>query len=168
MIGHSAEGERDPANEPFWLMALKVGVAMALADALARLAGFESPSVATISTIFIAGQPPAKSIGKGLRRWLAALGGVAIGTVVAAALAAYALPPTLAFLVIGALAGALRPRSVDYLYAAVIGAVVALTVQAGSDPVGEIALAQAIQVTIGCAVAPIVVLIADRLWSGGR
>ena len=164
MIGHPKEGDRDPADEPFWLVAVKVGVAMALADALARLAGFSSPSVATISTIFIAGQPPGKSIGKGLRRWFAALSGVAVGAGAAYAIARVSAPPTVAFLVIGALAGALRPRSVDYLYAAVIGAVVALTVQAGNDPVVEIAIEQAIQVTIGCAVAPVVVLVVERVW----
>lgn len=164
MIGPSSEGERDPSNEPWWLMALKVGLAMALADFAARSAGFSNPSVATISTVFIAAQPPAKSIGKGLRRWLAALSGVAVGTLAAYAVARASLVPTWAFLLVGLAAGALRPRSIDYLYAAVIGAVVALEVQSGSDPVLEIALAQAIQVTIGCAIAPIVVLVLDRAW----
>ena len=164
MIGPKDEGERDPAAEPWWLMALKVGIAMALADFAARLAGFSSPSVATISTVFIAAQPPAKSIGKGLRRWFAALGGVVVGTLAAFAIAFAGAPPTAAFLFVGLVAGALRPRSIDYLYAAVIGAVVALKVQSGGDPVLEIAVAEAIQVTIGCAVAPLVVLVLDRVW----
>ena len=180
MVGHQDEADEDPTDEPWVLMALKVGLAMAIADLLGRTTGFDDHSVAVIATIFVAGQPPATSIGKGLRRWLAGMGGVAAGALAAYGALRFALSPIWPFLLLGLAAGATRTLSIDYLYAAVIGAVAVFAVQAGvagggsegrSDLLAitwQIAWQKGVLVTIGFAVGPAVVVAVTHAWKAVR
>ena len=162
MVGHPGEDDEDAGAEPWWALSLKVGLAMAMADMVARLVGVPAADLAVITAAFIAAQPPASSIGKALRRWVSALLGVALGLVAGWAVRAGALP-TLAPLLIGLIAGGLSARSTDYLHAAVVGIVVAFTIEAGERGLLPVAGEKALAVTIGCAVAPLVVLLVDRL-----
>ena len=160
-IGLTDEADEDVEREPWWALMLKVGIAMALADATARLAGFPAATLAVITAGFVSAQPPATSVGMALRRWLASMLGVAMGATAGWAVRAFA-PATGAALLIGAAAGGLRSRSIDYLYVAVVGIVVAFTIEDTDRAIPAVAGEKALLVTIGCVAAPLVVLAVDR------
>lgn len=162
MVGHPSEDEEDESG-PWWVLALKVGLAMALADGTARLFGVPGATLAVITAAFISARPPATSIGMGLRRWLAAMLGVALGLAAGWAVRAVGSPPMLAPLGIGLIAGGLCARSSDYLYVAVAGIVVAFTLESTERNLLEVGAEKALLVTIGCIAAPLVVLAVDRL-----
>lgn len=150
------ETDEDGGAQPWWVAGLKVGLGVMLADLAARLLGFPSPSVAAVTAAFTAGQPPATSRGKALRRTLAALLGAGLGALAAALARTFDLPFSLAFLGVGLVAGALRPRSADYLYTAVIGIVVANAVEATNQPIVEVSVEKAVLVVLGALIGPLV------------
>lgn len=162
-LGVSGEAAEDVEREPWWALMLKVGLAMALADATARLLGVPAATLAVITAGFVSAQPPATSLGMALRRWLASMLGVAMGAGAGWLVRLMALPATLAPLAIGLVAGALRARSIDYLYVAVVGIVVAFTIEDTERSILAVAGEKALLVTIGCVAAPLTVLAVDRL-----
>lgn len=162
MVGHPGEDDESDSG-PWWALALKVGLAMALADGVARLFGVPGATLAVITAAFISARPPATSIGMGLRRWLAAMLGVALGLGAGWAVRTVGGLPALAPLAIGLIAGGLCARSSDYLYVAVAGIVVAFTLESTERNLLEVGLEKALLVTIGCVAAPLVVLAVDRL-----
>ena len=168
MVGHPGEGDEDAGAEPWWALSLKVGAAMTIADLAARLLGLPASDLAVITAAFVAAQPPATSIGTALRRWAAAMLGVALGVAAGWAVRATGAPPPLAPLAIGLVAGALSVRSTDYLHAAVVGIVVSFAVEATDRGVPAIAWEKGLAVSIGCLAAPLVVLAIGRARGLGR
>ena len=170
MTKTSNETDEDGGAQPWWAAALKVGIGVALADAIGRLLGFPTPTLAAITAAFTAGQPPATSRGKALRRALAAMLGVGLGVGVALA-RGVGVPPTPAFLAVGLVAGALRPRSADYLYSVVVGIVVANAAATSEQPLAQLAAEKAALVAIGLVVGPIVAHAVDGVrgaWARRR
>ena len=161
-----ANGYRPPASpdqdHPVAL-GLKVGIAMLIADSLARLLGFDSPTWSVLTAAFLATAPPFASAKAALRKVVALLVGIVLGVGGAFAAGALSGVPTLHFLLVGFVAGWLGSRSSDYLFAAVVGTVVTFVGSSGSDPTIEVAVRTICMVLIGCVVGPAVVAVVESV-----
>lgn len=143
-------------------LALKVGVAMVIADTIARGLGFASPTWSVLTAAFLATSPPIASAKAAARKIVAMLVGIALGLVGAYTAALMSGVPSIHFLLVGVVAGYLGTRSPDYLFAAVVGTVVTFVGVDGSDPTMEVAIRTVCMILIGCAVGPVVVWAIER------
>ena len=151
-------------DEDTWLvLGLKVGVAMVLADMIARGLGFAAPTWSVLTAAFLATSPPIASATAAVKKIVAMAVGIALGTAGAYAAQAMSGVPSLHFLLVGAVAGALGSRSPDYLFAAVVGTVVTFVGSGGGDPLPEVVTETVCMILIGCAVGPVVVWAIERV-----
>ena len=151
-----------PGEDNPLALALKVGGAMLVADAVARSLGFEDRTWCILTAAFLATSPPIASGKAALRKIVALFVGIALG--VAGALAAGALSgvPMLHIGLVGLVSGFLGTRSPDYLFAAVVGTVVTFVGSGGGDPAIEVAANTVCLVLLGCAIGPAVVWLIER------
>lgn len=144
-------------------LAAKVGIAMVVADMIARGLGFASPTWSVLTAAFLATSPPIASAKAAGRKIVAMLVGIALGLVGAYAASMMSSVPTIHFLLVGLVAGYLGTRSPDYLFAAVVGTVVTFVGSGGGDPTIEVAVHTVCMILIGCAVGPVVVWTIERI-----
>ena len=154
---------RSPEDDTALVLGLKVGIAMLLADMIARGIGFPSPTWSVLTAAFLATSPPIASANAAVKKIVAMLVGITLGVAGAYAAQAMSAVPSLHFLVVGLVAGFLGSRSADYLFAAVVGTVVTFVGSGGGDPTAEVATRTVCMILIGCAVGPVVVWAVERV-----
>ena len=140
-----------------------MGLAMLIADAVARASGFEQPTWSVLTAAFLATSPPIGSIKAALRKLVALAVGIALGAAGAYAATLMSGVPSLHFALVGLVAGFLGSRSPDYLFAAVVGTVITFVGSGGGDPLPEVVTTTACMVLIGCVVGPAVVWFVERV-----
>ena len=152
-----------PEDNPWYVLGLKVALAMTAGYLLARLCGFESPTWTVLTAAFLATSPPIDSGRAAVKKAVALAVGVSLGA--AGAYATQLLPqfPYLHIAVVGFVAGVLGSRSPDYLFAAVVGTVVTFVGSSGGDPLPEVVVQTTCMVLIGCAVGPATVWLVERV-----
>ena len=154
----------ESAEDDHWLsLGVKVAVAMYLADTLSRAGGFDEPTWAVISAAYIATSPPFASLEAVLRKIVALAVGIALGFAGAYTATLLSGIPSLHFVLVGLITGALATRSADYLFAAVVATIVTFAGAGGGDPLPEVLVTTACLVLIGCAVGPVVVWCVERI-----
>ena len=165
----SARGEagytspQSPDRDHPLALGVKVGLAMWLADMIARALGFEAPTWSVLTAAFLATNPPLASARAAVRKTVALAVGLTLGVVGAYAAQAMSGVPTVHFAVVGLFAGWLGSRSPDYLFAAVVGTVVTFVGSGGGDPTAEVATRTICMVLIGCVIGPVVVFAVERV-----
>ena len=160
---HDYQAPQSPDQDTWLALGLKVGIAMILADMIARGVGFASPTWSVLTAAFLATSPPIASAKAALKKMIAMAVGIGLGVAGAYAAQAMSGVPSLHFLLVGAVAGILGSRSPDYLFAAVVGTVVTFVGSGGGDPTAEVATRTVCMILIGCAVGPAVVFAVERL-----
>jgi len=154
----------ESAEDDHWLsLGVKVATAMFLADLVSRASGFDEPTWAVISAAYIATSPPFASLQAVIKKIVALAVGIALGFAGAYLATLLTGIPSLHFLLVGLITGALATRSADYLFAAVVATIVTFAGAGGGDPLPEVLVTTSCQVLIGCAVAPVVVWCVERV-----
>ena len=153
---------RSPADDHPLALALKIGLAMLLADAIARGLGFESPTWSVLTAAFLATSPPIESARAAVKKVIAMAVGLTLGVLGAFAAKAMSGVPSIHFALVGAVTGLLGSRSPDYLFAAVVGTVVTFVGSGGSDPTIEVVTKTTCMILIGCLVGPAIVFAVER------
>lgn len=152
-------------------LGLKIGLAMWVADLVARTLGFDAPTWSVLTAAFLATSPPIASAKAALRKLVALAAGLALGVAGAFAAKAMSGVPSIHFAIIGLATGWLGSRSPDYLFAAVVATVVTFVGSGGGDPTVEVATRTVCMVLIGCVIGPAVVFAVERArrkWHDGR
>ena len=151
-----------PEDDHWLALGIKVAGAMLFGDLVARLCGFDSPTWSVITAALLATSPPFASARAALKRLFALAVGVALGAGGAYAAQLLSGVPSLHFVLVGLIVGALGTRSEEYLFAAVVGTVITFVGSAGGDPLPEVVTTTACMVLIGCVVGPSVVWCVER------
>ncbi|MBM2574732.1 FUSC family protein [Jannaschia sp. Os4] len=144
-------------DHPAWL-AMKLGGAMALAYAVARLVGFEEPTWSVISAGFVAVEPPVDALRTARQRIVAMAIGVAIGVAAAYASGHLGIAGRAALMaVVGAAVAFVVNKASGLMFALVIAAVVAFAAPTAEETIPVEALRIAAMSLIGVLAAPLVV-----------
>ncbi len=162
---------QSPAEDNAVALGLKISLAMLIADLVARrLFGFEAPTWSVVTAAYLATNPPIGSAGSALRKVAAMVVGLGLGAAGAYLGQAMSGLPSVHFFFVGLVGGWLATRSADYVFAAVVGAIVTFIGLNGNDPIHETLASTALMIVIGCTVGPATVYAIERAraWLHGR
>ena len=161
--GTGYEPPASPDEDGALPLGIKMALGMTVAYVIALRIGFEDPTWSVLTAAFLATNPPIDSARAAGRKVLAMVVGIAIGVAGAYAAKMMSSVPVLHIAAVGMVAGALGSRSPDYLFAAVVGTVVAFVGSGGGDPTYEVATRTICMILIGCVTGPLAVFAVEKL-----